>query len=80
MPAISTSLFLVAIGAILRYAVTATVSGIALPTVGLILMIVGAVGLALSVVFTFLPWRRSAPGVAESLPPDSAVQNRPPQR
>lgn len=42
------SLFLIAVGAILRYAVTATVSGIELKTVGLILMILGAVGLVLS--------------------------------
>jgi hypothetical protein len=45
---IGTSLFLFAVGAILRYAVTTSVSGIELTTVGLILMIVGAVGLALS--------------------------------
>ena len=41
---LGTSLFLVAVGAILRYAVTATVSGIDLQTVGLILMIVGVIG------------------------------------
>jgi hypothetical protein len=38
------SLFLIAVGAILRFAVTATVAGIDIQTVGLILMIVGAVG------------------------------------
>lgn len=46
------SIFLVAVGAILRYAVTASVSGIELPTVGLILMIVGIVGLLLSIAYT----------------------------
>jgi hypothetical protein len=46
-----TSILLIAVGAILRYAVTATVSGIALPTVGLILMIVGIVGLVLSLFY-----------------------------
>jgi hypothetical protein len=45
------SIFLVAVGAILRYAVTATVSGIEIQTVGLILMIVGIVGLLLSVAY-----------------------------
>jgi hypothetical protein len=45
---IGTSLFLFAVGAILRYAVTASVSGIDLDVVGLILMIVGAVGFVLS--------------------------------
>lgn len=43
---------LIAVGAILRYAVTASVSGIELTTVGLILMIVGAVGLVLSLFYT----------------------------
>jgi hypothetical protein len=38
-----TSIFLIAVGAILRYTVTATGSGIALTTVGLILMILGIV-------------------------------------
>ncbi len=42
---------LIAIGAILRYAVTATVSGISLQTVGLILMIVGIAGLVLSLFY-----------------------------
>jgi heme/copper-type cytochrome/quinol oxidase subunit 2 len=44
---IGTSLFLIAAGAILRYAVTAHVSGISLHVVGLILMIVGVVGLVI---------------------------------
>jgi Domain of unknown function (DUF6458) len=49
------SIFLIAVGAILRYAVTATVSGISLTTVGLILMIVGIAGLVLSF-FYLLAW------------------------
>jgi NADH:ubiquinone oxidoreductase subunit 6 (subunit J) len=53
---IGTSLFLIAVGAILRYAVTTTVSGIELTTVGLILMIVGAVGVVLSLVY-MAAWR-----------------------
>ena len=43
-----TSLFLLALGAILYFAVSASVSGISLATVGLILMIVGAIGLLVS--------------------------------
>ena len=50
-----TSILLIAIGAILRYAVTATVSGVSLQTVGLILMIVGILGLVLSL-FYMLAW------------------------
>jgi hypothetical protein len=48
---LGTSIFLIAVGAILRYAVTASVSGISIHTVGLILMIVGAVGLVISLFY-----------------------------
>jgi Domain of unknown function (DUF6458) len=51
---LGTSLFLIAIGAILRYAVTATVSGISLATVGLILIIVGIAGMTLSLLYMLL--------------------------
>lgn len=55
---VGTSLLLIAAGAILRYAVTATVSGVNLQTVGLVLMIVGIVGLALSLLWMGV-WSRS---------------------
>jgi hypothetical protein len=48
---IGISLFLVAVGAILAFAVDATVSGLDIVTVGWILMGVGALGLVLSLVF-----------------------------
>ena len=48
---IGTSIFLIALGAILRYAVTADVEGINLETAGLILMIVGVLGLLLSLLW-----------------------------
>jgi hypothetical protein len=48
---ISVSLVLIAVGAVLTWAVTATTSGIDLNTVGVILMIVGAAGLVLSIIF-----------------------------
>ena len=44
---IGASIFLIAVGAILRYAVDVTVSGIEIQTIGLILMIAGAVGLVI---------------------------------
>jgi uncharacterized membrane protein len=44
---IGTSLFLIAVGAILRYAVDATVQGLEIQTAGLILMVVGVVGLVI---------------------------------
>jgi hypothetical protein len=45
------SLFLIAVGAILTFAVNATVSGVSIDTVGWILMIVGVVGILLSLLF-----------------------------
>lgn len=48
---IGTSIFLIALGAILKFAVTATVSGIELATVGVILMVVGAIGLLVALMF-----------------------------
>jgi hypothetical protein len=48
---ISASLVLIAAGAILKWAVTATTSGVNLNTVGVVLMVVGAVGLLLSIIF-----------------------------
>ena len=48
---ISLSLIFIAAGAILKWAVTATTSGINLNTVGVVLMVVGVVGLVLSLVF-----------------------------
>jgi heme/copper-type cytochrome/quinol oxidase subunit 2 len=54
---IGTSLFLVAVGAILRYAITDAISGVNLEVVGLILMIVGVVGLVISLLALTL-WSR----------------------
>ena len=45
---IGTSLLLIAVGAILYFAVNASISGLSIATVGLILMIVGIVGLVIS--------------------------------
>ena len=48
--AISISLFLIAVGAILKYAVHVHVSGLNLHTCGLVLMCVGGVGLIVGIV------------------------------
>lgn len=45
---IGTSIFLIAFGAVLKYAVTATVGGIDIQTAGVILMVAGVVGLIAS--------------------------------
>ena len=49
---IGTSIALIAIGAILKWAVTATVSGISIHTIGTILLIVGIIGLIVSLIIT----------------------------
>ena len=56
---IGTSLVLIAIGAILKYAVTADISGIDIQTVGVILMLIGILGLVLSLFYTFM-WSNTA--------------------
>ena len=48
---IGASLLLIAVGAVLIWAVDVSVSGIELTTVGWILLIVGAIGALLSLVF-----------------------------
>lgn len=52
--AIGTSIFLIAAGAILRYAVTVEVDWIELDTVGVILMVAGVLGLVASLIFVFI--------------------------
>jgi Domain of unknown function (DUF6458) len=44
---IGMSIFLIALGAVLKFAVTATVAGISIQTAGLILMLVGVLGLVI---------------------------------
>jgi len=45
---IGTSLFVIAVGAILYFAVTATLVGIDIQTVGLILMVIGVLGFVIT--------------------------------
>lgn len=64
MPGIGISLFLIAIGAILDFAVTVNGSehGFNINTIGVILLIVGAVGLVLSLIATLAwDWGRRPP-------------------
>ena len=58
---IGTSIFLIAVGAILYFAVDADISGLEISTVGLILMIIGVIGLLIS----FFLLSRSRAAVAE---------------
>jgi hypothetical protein len=65
------SIFLIAVGAILTFALNKTVSGINLDTVGIILMIAGAIGL----VMFALVWGPRRRGVAAA-PADEVVVDR----
>ena len=60
---IGVSIFLLAVGAILTFAVDASVSGLDISTVGIILMICGAVGLLL----TMLVFGRRDTAVGETV-------------
>ena len=53
---IGTSIFLIAVGAILKFAVHTSISGISIQTIGVILMVAGVVGLVLSF-FWLTAWR-----------------------
>jgi len=66
---IGTSIFLIAIGAILRFAVSVQASGFSIHTIGVILMVVGAIGLAISLLWMTL-WADRAVG------PDTVVTRR----
>ncbi len=48
---LGTSLFLIAVGAILRFAVHVSAHGIDLHTIGLILMVVGVIGLVITLLW-----------------------------
>jgi hypothetical protein len=58
---IGIAILLIAVGAILRYAVTISVEGIELDTVGLILMITGIIGLIIALAATFIGSDRRSP-------------------
>ena len=69
---IGTSIFLIAVGAILKWAVTASVGGISLQAVGVILMVAGAIGLVIGLI-QMAAARRDAAGPYDRAPHDRAV-------
>ena len=60
-----TSIFLIAVGAIIRYALTFTVSGVSRPAIGLILIIAGLVGIVLSLIYMATTRHRAVGGPYE---------------
>jgi hypothetical protein len=67
------SIFLLVVGAVLTFAVDVIASGFSIHTVGIILMVAGALGLVLSLLFwsSFSPYRRG--GVVDG---DTVVEER----
>ncbi len=70
---IGTSIFLIAVGAILKYAVTADVSGVELDTVGVILMVAGVIGLLISLLWMTIWADRRRRVVAEPVATERGV-------
>ncbi len=66
---IGTSVVLIAIGAILKWAVTAHLSWINVQTTGTVLFIVGLAALVLSLLYTFAWTRRDAVDPVDTAPP-----------
>ena len=61
------ALFLIAVGAILYFAVNASISGLEIDTVGLILMIVGGIGFLWSMFVLYGARRRDDVGPADEV-------------
>lgn len=64
---IGVGLFLVAVGAVLTFAVNATLNGVDINAIGVILMIVGGVGLLLDLII-FAPRRHRTRVVSNGMP------------
>ncbi len=72
---IGTSIVLIAVGAILKYAVTVDVDAVDIEVVGTILMIVGILGLIISIIYMLLSHDRGR-GTAPPPPPYDAPTRR----
>jgi hypothetical protein len=71
------ALLLIAVGAVLKWAVTAHVSGFDIQTAGTVIFIVGLLGLALSIMYTFW-WSHDPRGQHGGYGDDTMVRRRPP--
>jgi len=72
---IAAAIFLIAVGAILKFATNVHVSGVSLDTVGVILMIAGAAGLILSFLQDAM-WSRRRREEVPPAAPGPAVEER----
>ena len=70
---IGTSILLIAIGAILKYAINADIEGVEIDTIGTILLIIGIIGLVISLIYMFVMNDRRrgvAPDPVDDVPRD----------
>jgi len=67
---IGAALALIVVGAILRFAITTSINGIAIPTIGVILMIVGVIGVVQWLIFWAPLARRRRVVYREAVPPE----------
>jgi hypothetical protein len=78
----ATSLVLIAVGAVLAFAVSFQVAGVNIQTVGAILIVVGGIGLALSIATLagYAPWGANHSGQAPvtTAPATVVPPNQPP--
>jgi hypothetical protein len=75
---IATAIFLIAVGAILRYAINVNSDVINIQTVGLILMIAGGAGLALSLLYELV--QQGGPKDRDEYPPRGGGYDDPTRR
>jgi hypothetical protein len=69
---IGAGIVLIAIGAVMKWAVTAHVNGFDIQTAGTVILVVGILGLVLAILYTFIWARRPA------YPYDDPGRRRPP--
>jgi Domain of unknown function (DUF6458) len=81
MPYIGTSIFLIALGAVLAFAVTEDTAseGFSIQTAGVVLLVVGALSLLLSLLWMFVLADRRR-GSARAVEPEPYAEERVPER
>jgi hypothetical protein len=72
---VGASIVLIAVGGILAWAVSADIDGVNLNMVGIILLVVGAIGLLLSLIF-WSSWGASGPWRRETVVRDDVYERR----
>jgi sulfite exporter TauE/SafE len=72
---LGTSLFLIAAGAVLRFAITVTTKSVNIQTIGVILMIVGGIGLIISVFWMVMSTDRRPAPREDEVPPRTRVRD-----